>query len=81
MKQHLTTLKDELNGGTLDAIRNSDVESYNVEKLMELHKSALNAMCDESMRVVKAMPKWTPGKQDGKAVNVSFVLPVMFRLQ
>ena len=81
MKQHLTTLKDELNGGTLDAIRNSDVESYNVEKLMELHKSALNAMCDESMRVVKAMPKWTPGKHDGKAVNVSFVLPVMFRLQ
>ena len=81
MKQHLTTLKDELNGGTLDAIRNSDVESYNVEKLMELHKSALNAMCDESMRVVKAMPKWTPGKHDGKAVNVRFTLPINFRLQ
>ncbi len=37
--------------------------------------------CDEeAMRVVKAMPKWKPGKQDGKNVRVSFILPVNFKL-
>ena len=38
--------------------------------------------CDEeAMRVVKAMPKWKPGKQRGKAVRVSYTLPVVFKLQ
>ena len=34
----------------------------------------------EALRVVKKMPKWTPGRQDGKAVNVRYTLPVTFRL-
>ena len=34
----------------------------------------------EAMRVVTAMPKWTPGKQRGKPVRVRFTLPVTFRL-
>ena len=34
----------------------------------------------EALRVVKGMPKWTPGRQDGKAVNVRYTLPVTFRL-
>jgi protein TonB len=38
--------------------------------------------CDEeAMRVVKGMPKWKPGKQRGKAVRVSYMLPVNFKLQ
>ena len=38
--------------------------------------------CDEeAMRVVKSMPKWKPGKQRGKAVRVSYMLPVNFKLQ
>ena len=38
--------------------------------------------CDEeAMRVVKAMPAWKPGKQEGKAVNVQFNLPLVFKLQ
>ena len=35
----------------------------------------------EAIRVVKSMPKWTPGKQRGKAVRVQFNLPVSFHLQ
>lgn len=35
----------------------------------------------EAIRVVKSMPKWTPGKQRGKAVRVQFNLPVNFNLQ
>ena len=34
----------------------------------------------EALRVVNAMPKWTPGKQNGKDVRVRFTLPVTFKL-
>lgn len=34
----------------------------------------------EAVRVIQAMPKWIPGKQKGKAVDVYFTLPVEFRL-
>ena len=34
----------------------------------------------EARRVVAKMPKWKPGKQDGKEVRVSYVVPVNFRL-
>lgn len=36
---------------------------------------------DEAIRVVKAMPKWTPGSQRGKPVKVFYTLPVTFKLQ
>lgn len=36
---------------------------------------------DEARRVVQAMPKWKPGKQDGTPVRVYYTLPVNFRLQ
>jgi len=35
----------------------------------------------EALRVIKMMPKWKPGKQRGKAVNVKFTVPVTFKLQ
>ena len=38
--------------------------------------------CDEeAMRVIKSLPKWKPGKQRGKAVRVSYQIPVLFKLQ
>lgn len=38
--------------------------------------------CDEeALRVVKAMPKWKPGKQRGKPVRVQFQMPIRFTLQ
>jgi protein TonB len=36
---------------------------------------------DEAIRVVKAMPKWKPGKVNGTAVNQHYSLPVTFKLQ
>ena len=35
----------------------------------------------EAQRVVKSMPKWKPGKQNGSAVRVKYTVPVVFRLQ
>lgn len=34
----------------------------------------------EALRIVKAMPNWTPGTQDGKPVNVNYTIPVVFSL-
>ena len=35
----------------------------------------------EAVRVVKAMPKWKPGKEKGRPVRVNFTLPVVFTVK
>ena len=43
---------------------------------------SLSPECDrEVIRVINLMPAWTPGQQEGKAVNVKFTIPIMYRLQ
>ena len=38
--------------------------------------------CDEeAIRIIKSLPKWTSGKQNGKAVKVTFTVPIRFILQ
>jgi protein TonB len=44
-------------------------------------KSVDPSLDKEAMRVVKGMPKWIPGKQNGSAVRVKYTVPVTFRLQ
>ena len=36
---------------------------------------------EEALRVVKMMPNWTPGLQNGKAVDVLFSLPITFLIE
>jgi len=40
----------------------------------------IDAFKEEAIRVVKNMPKWTPGTQNGKIVRVYYTLPLGFRL-
>ena len=35
----------------------------------------------EALRVIKSSPKWEPGRQDGKAVPVTYTFPVTFKLK
>ena len=43
---------------------------------------SLDPSCDrEAVRVIKSLPKWMPGKQNGRAVPVYFTVPVRFRLE
>ena len=44
-------------------------------------KSVDPSLDKEAVRVVSAMPKWIPGKQNGQSVRVKYTLPVTFRLQ
>jgi len=42
---------------------------------------SLDPSCDkEAIRVVKLMPKWIPGKQNGNAVSVIYTMPVVFKI-
>ena len=44
-------------------------------------KSVDSALDKEAVRLIKSMPKWSPGKEKGQFVNVKFTVPVTFRLQ
>ena len=35
----------------------------------------------EAIRIVKTMPKWIPGKNNGQPVRVEYILPISFKLQ
>jgi len=39
------------------------------------------ALDNEAIRVVKLMPKWSPGESHGKVVRVKYTLPLNFRLE
>lgn len=58
--------------------------------VLEIDGSVSNVKCirgigggcdEEAIRVVSAMPNWTPGYQRGKPVRVQFTLPIRFVLQ
>jgi len=44
-------------------------------------KSVDPALDTEALRVINGMPNWTPGRQNGKVVNVKYTIPISFRLQ
>ncbi|MDD3322027.1 MAG: M56 family metallopeptidase [Paludibacter sp.] len=55
--------------------KNGSIDSVKV--IRSVHTS-LDA---EAVRVIKAMPDWTPGTQRGEKVNVRYTLPINFRLE
>ncbi|MFN5318329.1 MAG: energy transducer TonB [Bacteroidia bacterium] len=38
-------------------------------------------LTEEALRVVSLMPKWEPGRQDGKPIRVQYTLPIKFTLR
>lgn len=49
-------------------------------KNIQIAKGVSPELDAEALRVVKMMPKWTPGKNEGKTVDVKYELPVDFKL-
>ena len=48
---------------------------------IKITKSVAPSLDNEAIRVVRKMPRWTPGRSDGKPVDVFFTVPVTFLLQ
>ncbi len=62
------------------------VVSFVVEKSGEITDlkvlQGIGGGCDEeAMRVIKKSPFWKPGMQNGKRVRVSYVMPIVFRME
>ena len=62
------------------------VVSFTVEKDgavadVKVARSVTPTLDAEAVRVIKAMPKWVPGKQDDQPVRVRYNVPVSFKLQ
>lgn len=47
---------------------------------VKVARNVFPSLDEEAVRVVNAMPKWTPGKEKGKPVRVQYTLPISFRL-
>ncbi|MBL4670038.1 MAG: energy transducer TonB [Flavobacteriales bacterium] len=50
-------------------------------KNIKILRGVTDLMDKEAIRVLKAMPKWTPGKQSGRPVSVIYNLPIKFQLK
>lgn len=48
---------------------------------VEVVKPAFPSLDAEAVRLLSAMPKWTPGMQSGKVVRVKFTVPINFSLK
>jgi protein TonB len=57
------------------------INRYGVPSNVTIAKSVNPALDNEAIRVVYTMPKWKPGFQQGKAVDVAFTIPIEFILQ
>lgn len=69
--------KEKVEGRVLlSFVVEKDGSVTNIEEVQSPHP----VLTEEAIRVVKLMPKWKPGKQDGKNVRVQFNLPITFRL-
>lgn len=77
MKYPEQAMKEGIQGRVaVSFIVEKDGSISNVRPVLSVHP-LLNK---EAVRVVKSMPKWSPGKHNGKPVRVRYNLPVMFKL-
>ena len=77
-----------INSPSLDPTKNvsgiSSVVQFIIEKdgsisNPKIKKSVTPKLDAEAIRLVKAMPKWKPGKEKGKTVRVKYSLPIAFK--
>jgi len=56
------------------------IDSRGAVNQIEVMKAIGGGCEEEAIRVVNQMPKWIPGKQNGKPVSVRYTLPIAFKL-
>lgn len=56
------------------------VETDGTISNVRVAKTVFPSLDNEAVRVVKAMPKWKPGKEKGRPVRANFTLPVVFNI-
>lgn len=77
IKYPQSAIKDKIQGLVIVSFI---VETDGSVSSVNVLKGVSEELDNEAVRVVKAMPKWTPGYQKGKAVRVMLNLPIRFQL-
>lgn len=80
MKYPIAARENEIQGRVYVSFvveRDGSISNVSISRGKELG----GGIPEEAMRVVKAMPKWQPGEQNGQAVRCYFTVPVNFKLQ
>ncbi|MEQ9378673.1 MAG: energy transducer TonB [Imperialibacter sp.] len=73
--------KDELEGAVfVDFVVGADGTVSDVEVTDATSADVNQAFRNEAFRVVSSMPKWTPGLQNNKPVNVKYSIPITFQI-
>ena len=62
---------------TANAAREGDEEAL---EAMRNYHDAVDALKEEAIHVVRSMPRWEPGRQNGKRVETTYTLPINFKL-
>jgi hypothetical protein len=62
-----------------DTLKMNDINGMQGFKLIT--STAEGSLGRETVRMVKAMPKWVPGRDKGKFVRVAYTLPIKFKLE
>lgn len=78
-----TEAKDNNTQGTLylTFVINEDGSTSDIRILRNIKGQGFVACANEAVRVVSSMPRWIPGKQNGKNIRVQYNLPVKFALR
>ena len=82
-------LKDSIQGRVIvqfiveedGSITNPVVVKSSGQNRNQAYSSIFNQLDAEALRIISAMPKWNPGKVEGKPCRVKFSLPVNFRIE
>lgn len=72
-------IDNELTGKSIIALvvyENGELHDITVKR-----SSGYPVLDKEAKRIISSMPKWKPGKQQGRAVRVSYLIPVTFKLK
>jgi TonB family protein len=77
LKYPKSAIKDKIEG---TVVLNFRVAKDGKIENITIVKGVRDDLDAEAIRIIEKMPKWKPGEQHGKAVNVSFNFPIGFKL-
>ena len=75
---NITSSTPLINDDILKAAKEGNEEA---EESVRNCQDAVEALKEEAIHVVRNMPRWEPGRQNGKRVDTSYTLPISFKLQ
>jgi len=65
---------------TDEVTKAAKADDEEAKELLKNYQDAIEALKEEAIHVVRNMPRWEPGRQNGKRVETTYTLPVNFKL-